>query len=91
MALQIFQFMMNRQMTRVLDKLDDGKANGSATVLRHLVELVRSSHTMLRKTINDIRLWMYYEKTRVETNVGFHPCFLVFSLIFLKLSLLAVV
>lgn len=32
MAPQINQFMMNRQMTRALDKLDDGKANGSAPV-----------------------------------------------------------
>ncbi len=32
MASQISQFIMNRQMTRALDKLDDGKANGSAPV-----------------------------------------------------------
>ncbi len=30
LAPQITQFMMNRQMARTLDKLDDGKANGSA-------------------------------------------------------------
>ena len=30
MAPQISQYMMNRQMARALDKLDDGKANGSA-------------------------------------------------------------
>lgn len=32
MAPQIGQFMMNRQMARTLDRLDDGKANGSAQV-----------------------------------------------------------
>ena len=32
MAPQISQYMMSRQMTRALDKLDDGKANGSAPV-----------------------------------------------------------
>jgi hypothetical protein len=32
MAPQISQFMMNRQTARALDKLDDGKANGSAPV-----------------------------------------------------------
>ncbi|SMB89894.1 Short C-terminal domain-containing protein [Desulfonispora thiosulfatigenes DSM 11270] len=31
-APQISQFVMNRQMVRALDKLDDGKANGSAPV-----------------------------------------------------------
>ncbi|NLK36515.1 MAG: DUF4428 domain-containing protein [Epulopiscium sp.] len=34
MAPQISQFMMNRQMTRTLDKLDDGKVNGSATPMQ---------------------------------------------------------
>lgn len=29
MAPQIYQFMMNRQMTRAIDRLDDGKRNGS--------------------------------------------------------------
>ncbi|WP_186430159.1 DUF4428 domain-containing protein [Clostridium sp. BSD9I1] len=32
MAPQIAQFMMNRQMARAIDKLDDGKQNGSAPV-----------------------------------------------------------
>ncbi len=32
MAPQISQFMMNRQMARTLDRIDDGKANGSAQV-----------------------------------------------------------
>ncbi len=32
MAPQISQFMMNKQIARTLDKLDDGKANGSAPV-----------------------------------------------------------
>lgn len=32
MAPQIAQFMMNRQMARTLDKMDDGKVNGSAPV-----------------------------------------------------------
>ncbi|PHV70554.1 hypothetical protein CS063_09630 [Sporanaerobium hydrogeniformans] len=32
MAPQISQFMMNRQMARTLDRLDDGKANGSTTM-----------------------------------------------------------
>ena len=32
MAPQISQFRMNQQRTRILDKLDDGKANGSAPI-----------------------------------------------------------
>lgn len=49
MAPQISQFMLNRQMARALDKMDDGKANGTAPMQNFDVpELLRAFNVELQ-------------------------------------------